>query len=68
MEKDSEGIKVLYPKAQSCEFITAELLLLILNIPIPLPSSCLVPEGELKSAIWSKIKQAIQTLIRVIYY
>lgn len=33
MEKDSEGIKVLHPKAQSLEFITAELLLLILKYP-----------------------------------
>lgn len=29
MEKDSEGIKVLYPKVQSLEFITAELLRLM---------------------------------------
>lgn len=29
MENNSEGIEVLYPKVQSFEFITAELLLLI---------------------------------------
>lgn len=38
-EKDSKGIKVLYPKVQSFEFVTTKLLLLILKYPDTSPFS-----------------------------
>lgn len=45
-EKDTEGIKVLYPKVQSFEFITAELLLLILKHPDTRPFSLFRARAE----------------------